>query len=101
MDHLGRVHDKINYNYGRTNSFSSYEQQYLIEEYSCIGIKVHHTMCINVPSSHFAQTITVRNDHTKLHWYFNLMLHVYAQPLRGWSCMGKHIYLVPLDYLLM
>lgn len=32
MDHLGRVHDKINYNYGRTKSFSSYEQQYLIEE---------------------------------------------------------------------
>lgn len=47
MDHLGRVHDKINYNYGRTKSFSSYE------------------------------------------------------PLRGWSCMGKHVYLVPLDYLLM
>lgn len=29
MDHLGRVHDKINYNYGRTKSFSSYEQQLL------------------------------------------------------------------------
>lgn len=32
MDHLGRVHDKMNYNYGRTNSFSSNESQYLIEE---------------------------------------------------------------------
>lgn len=31
MDHLGRVHDKMNYNYGRT-SFSSNESQYLIEE---------------------------------------------------------------------